>query len=86
MREIRIARMKTARAALPRRAAKAIGIACVALAVTGLGAAAGAETTAPVHHYHHHHHHHRFHPVHDASELIHHATGTKPVRPKPVVN
>jgi hypothetical protein len=39
-----------------------------------------------VHHYHHHHHHHRFHPVHDASELIHHATGTKPVRPKPVVN
>jgi hypothetical protein len=38
------------------------------------------------HHYHHHYHHHRFHPVHEASELIHKATGTKPTRPKPVVN
>ncbi len=37
-------------------------------------------------HYHHHYHHHRFHPVHDVSEVIHHATGTKPVYPKPVTN
>ena len=53
---------------------------------------AGRETTTSTtavnshHHYHHHYHHHRFHPVHDASELFHHATGTKPIHPKPVVN
>ena len=79
--------MKTKRIALPRRALVAIGIACLTLAAAGPGAAAGAEPPAqPTHHYHHHHHHHRFHPVHDASEIIHHVTGTKPVRPKPVVN
>jgi hypothetical protein len=50
----------------------------------------GAETTT-VHHttvrtHHHYRRHHRFHPVHDASEIIHHATGTQPVYPKPVTN
>jgi hypothetical protein len=46
--------------------------------------ASGADSSH--HHYHHHYHHHRFHPVHEASELIHKATGTKPIRPKPIVN
>jgi|HubBroStandDraft_1064217.scaffolds.fasta_scaffold1457989_1 hypothetical protein len=45
-----------------------------------------AETTTHVHHHYHHRRHHRFHPVHDASELFHHATGTEPVYPKPVNN
>lgn len=49
--------------------------------------AAAPSAAASKHHYHHYrHHHHRFHPVHEASELFHHATGTQPVRPKPVVN
>lgn len=43
------------------------------------------EPTRPRRHQRYYHHH-RFHPVHEASEIIHHATGTKPVRPKPVVN
>jgi hypothetical protein len=45
-----------------------------------------AETATHVHHHYHHRRHHRFHPVHDASELFHHATGTEPVYPKPVNN
>ncbi|MGA2409668.1 MAG: hypothetical protein ABSG46_04675 [Candidatus Binataceae bacterium] len=47
-----------------------------------------ASATPPHRHHHHyyHSHHHRFHPVHDVSELIHHATGTQPVRPKPVTD
>jgi hypothetical protein len=49
--------------------------------------AAAPTAAASTHHHHHtHYHHHRFHPVHEASELFHHATGTQPVRPKPVVN
>ena len=31
----------------------------------------------------HRHYHHRFHPVHEASRIIHDATGTEPTRPKP---
>ena len=38
------------------------------------------------HHHYHQRRHHRFHPVHDASELFHHVTGTQPVSPKPVNN
>ena len=30
-----------------------------------------------------HHHPKRFHPVHEASRIIHDATGTEPTRPKP---
>lgn len=50
-------------------------------------ATAAPTTAASTHHHRHYHYHrHRFHPVHEASELFHHATGTQPVRPKPVVN
>jgi hypothetical protein len=49
-------------------------------------AAAPATAASTHHHHHYHYHHHRFHPVHEASELFHHATNTQPVHPKPVVN
>ena len=40
-------------------------------------------THTTTHHTSHHHYHHRFHPVHEASRIIHDATGTEPTRPKP---
>ena len=59
--------------------------------------AAGTTTTTTVHTstVHHHQGRHRFHPVNEASRIIHHpvhetseaihdATGTKPERPKPL--
>jgi hypothetical protein len=57
--------------------------------------AAGTTTTTTVHTTVHHHHHHRFHPVNEASRIVHHpvhetslaihdATGTQPERPKPL--
>jgi hypothetical protein len=57
--------------------------------------AAGTTTTTTVHTTVHHHRHHHFHPVNEASRIIHHpvhetslaihdATGTKPERPKPL--
>jgi hypothetical protein len=58
---------------------------------------AAGTTTTTVHTttVHHHHSHHHFHPVNEASKIIHHpvhetseaihdATGTKPERPKPL--
>src|SRR5580693_1168729 len=57
--------------------------------------AAGTTTTTTVHTTVHHHRHHHFHPVNEASRIVHHpvhetslaihdATGTKPERPKPL--